>query len=227
MNDFAKFFDHTLLKPDATRSDIRELCREAADLNVWSVCVNSTFVADARAFLDEAGAEDIKVCSVVGFPLGASSSAAKAFEAAQAIRDGADEIDMVIAIGAVKAEDWDAVKKDVAVVRAVMDAEAPGKVLKVILETGLLTDVEIGMACENAIEGGADFLKTSTGFGYGGAEAETVSLMRDMAAGRAKIKASGGIRDLKTALEMIEAGADRIGASSTAAILKELAEAAK
>lgn len=227
MNDFAKFFDHTLLKPDATRSDIRELCREAADLNVWSVCVNSAFVADARAFLDEAGAEDIKVCSVVGFPLGASSSAAKAFEAAQAIRDGADEIDMVIAIGAVKAEDWDAVKKDVAVVRAVMDAEAPGKVLKVILETGLLTDVEIGMACENAIEGGADFLKTSTGFGYGGAEAETVSLMRDMAAGRAKIKASGGIRDLKTALEMIEAGADRIGASSTAAILKELAEAAK
>ena len=227
MNDFAKFFDHTLLKPDATRSDIRELCREAADLNVWSVCVNSAFVADARVFVDEAGAEDIKVCSVVGFPLGASSSAAKAFEAAQAIRDGADEIDMVIAIGAVKAEDWDAVKKDVAVVRAVMDAEAPGKVLKVILETGLLTDVEIGMACENAIEGGADFLKTSTGFGYGGAEAETVSLMRDMAAGRAKIKASGGIRDLKTALEMIEAGADRIGASSTAAILKELAEAAK
>ncbi len=217
MENIAKYFDHTLLKPEATPDDIRALCKEAAEIKPYSVCVNSRFVSLARKTLDEAGAEDVKVCSVVGFPLGAMSKEAKVFEAAQAVRDGADEIDMVIMIGSVKAGCEKMIKADIAGVK-----EAIGdKILKVILETGLLTDDEIVFATKCAVDAGADFIKTSTGFGHGGAEVRHIELMKEAAGGRAKIKASGGIRDLDTAMKMIEAGADRIGASATVSIISE------
>ena len=233
IKEFAKYFDHTLLKPEATPDDIRALCREAAELGAYSVCVNSRFVALARETLDSCmpgadGRDRIKVASVVGFPLGAMSTEAKAFEAEKAASNGADEIDMVIMIGSVKAGCRKMIVHDIsAVKRAIGD-----KVLKVIVETGLLTDGEILFACECAIEAGADFLKTSTGFGHGGAEVRHIRMMKEVidrmtcpgapAEGREiKIKASGGIRDLDTALSMIEAGAERIGASATAAILGE------
>lgn len=224
MKDLAKYFDHTLLKADATPDDIRALCREAAEMNVFSVCVNSRFVSLARKTLDGLSEDgitnDVKVTSVVGFPLGAMSKEAKAFEAAQAVRDGADEIDMVIMIGSVKAGCGKMIEEDI---RGVKEAIGE-KTLKVILETGLLTDDEIIFACGCALNAGADYLKTSTGFGRGGATVRHIQLMKKAAAGRAKIKASGGIRDLAAAMEMIEAGADRIGASATVEILKEKGE---
>ena len=227
--ELAKFFDHTLLKPEASEEDIRALCEEAAALGTMSVCVNSRFVCLARGALDETD-PTIKVAAVAGFPLGAMSTAAKAYEAARAVKDGAEEIDMVIAIGAVRQGDSDYVIEDVRAVRKAIDeaaAEAAGDhrpVLKVILETGLLSDEEIEAACGWAIEGGADYLKTSTGFGHGGAEVRHIEIMkRSIPADREiKIKASGGIRDLETALAMIDAGASRIGASATASILAEL-----
>ena len=225
---FSKYFDHTLLKPEATEEDIRRLCEEAVSLDVCAVCVNSQYVKTAKACLEGSG---IRVASVVGFPLGAMAPQAKAFEATQALRDGADEIDMVIPIGAAKAGDYEAVYKDVRAVREALEtmvfyrAGQDSPVLKVILEVGLLTEEEIRGSGKAAIRGGADFLKTSTGFGPGGATAENVALLKEIAdeygEGDVKVKASGGIRDRKTAEEMITAGAERLGTSATAAILKD------
>ena len=229
MDLFAKYFDHTLLKPEATEEDIRRLCAAAVAYGVAAVCVNSRYVKTAKAFLDELKSPG-KVAAVVGFPLGAMSTTAKAYEAGSAVREGADEIGMVRPIGAAKSGNYEEITKDVSKVKEGMltmsihslgGPTRPDPLLKVILETGLLTDEEIAKSCEAAIAGGADFLKTSTGFGNGGATVEAVTLMWDTAAGRAKIKASGGIRDLAAARAMIGAGADRLGTSATTAILDE------
>lgn len=212
--DFAKYFDHTLLRADATESDIQRLCREAIQYHFCSVCVNSCHAALAAQQLKNT---DVKTCCVVGFPLGAMSSEAKAFEAKKAARDGALEIDMVINIGYLKDKAHDKVKDDIAgVVGAVKDKA----IVKVIIETCLLTKEEKIIACRLAVEAGAAFVKTSTGFSTGGASVEDIRLMRSVVGNRAGVKASGGIRNYKTAISMLQAGADRIGASSTVEIVK-------
>ncbi len=200
--------DHTLLKSTATRTDIIALCEEARAHHFFSVCVNSSNVSLAKAQLQQS---NVKVCSVVGFPLGAASTKAKIEEARQAIGDGADEIDMVMNIGLLKSKGFDAVCKDVKAVKQVL----PNNVLKVILEICYLDDEEIIKASELAMVGGADFIKTSTGFGTGGATKEAVKLM--LAATKhshVKVKASGGIKNTKMALEYIDLGVHRIGTSS-------------
>lgn len=206
--------DHTNLKPDATDRDIAKLCNEAAKWNFYSVCVNSCHVAAAARILSGTG---VKVCSVVGFPLGASITESKAYEAELAAKNGASEIDMVVNIGALKDGRYDFVKKDIiSVVRSV-----PGCIVKVILETVLLTDGEKKDGCLLAVESGAHFVKTSTGFASGGATARDVELLRCVVGPDFGVKASGGIRNYETALSMIKAGADRIGASASAAICEE------
>lgn len=214
--DLNKYFDHTLLKADARREDIDKLCREAKDYGFYSVCVNSCYAGYAVRRLAES---DVKVTAVVGFPLGAVSTEAKAFETACACRDGASEIDMVIQIGKLKDGDYDYVRKDIAEV--VSTAERYNAIVKVILETCLLTDEEILKGCKLAEEAGAVFVKTSTGFSTGGATEAHVALMKKAVAGKLKVKASGGIRDLETVQKMINAGADRIGASAGVEIMKE------
>lgn len=209
----ASMIDHTILAAGATADQIGKLCREAVEYGFASVCVNSCRVPQARALLADSS---VKVCTVVGFPLGAMSTKAKAYEAAAAVEDGADEVDMVINIGYVKDGAWDSVLDDIKAVR-----KACGdKVLKVILETCLLTDDEIVRACRTAVEAGADFVKTSTGFSTGGATEEAVRLMRKTVGPDVGVKASGGIRNLETALRMFEAGASRLGCSSGVAIAK-------
>ncbi len=205
--ELARYIDHTLLKPEATEADVRRLVREALDHYFYAVCVNPRFVPLVMA---EKGDAPLKVAAVVGFPLGANASPIKAAEVALAVAQGAEEIDMVIPIGAAKAGDLAAVEADV---RAVREA-APGAVLKVILETGFFTPEELRPLAEVALRGGADFLKTSTGFGPRGASLEDVRLLKAVAGDRAEVKASGGIRDRETAWAMIEAGASRIGTSS-------------
>ena len=205
--------DHTQLAANATAAQISKLCQEARDYSFASVCVNSCHVAQAAALLK---GSTVKVCTVVGFPLGAASSAAKAAEAALAVKDGADEIDMVINIGYVKDGDWKAVQDDIAAVRAACE----GRTLKVILETCLLDDDEIVKACQVSVAAGADFVKTSTGFSTGGATVEAVRLMRKTVGAGVGVKASGGIRNLETARAMVEAGASRLGCSSGVAIAK-------
>ena len=205
--NIADKIDHTMLKPDASADTIRRYCREALQYGFASVCVNSCHVALTAACLK---GSDVKTCCVVGFPLGAMSTAAKAFEAQQAVRDGAAEIDMVINIGAVKDQNWEFVQKDIA---AVVTAARPA-IVKVILETCLLTDEEKKKACEIAVHAGAAFVKTSTGFSTGGATVEDVALMKKAVAGRALVKASGGIRTPEDALALLKAGADRIGAGN-------------
>lgn len=217
---FSKYFDHTLLKADATAAEVKNLCQEAKDYDVASVCVNSYYTPLVAEELKDS---DVKVCTVIGFPLGAMSTLSKKLETVDAIENGADEIDMVINVGALKAKDYEEVKYDI---QEVKDACMHNPVwkeatLKVILETCLLTKEEIAKACELAVEAGADFVKTSTGFSTGGAVAEDVALMKQTVAGRAWVKASGGIRDLNTAKAMIQAGADRLGTSTTLGILKE------
>ncbi|GGZ94035.1 deoxyribose-phosphate aldolase [Algibacter mikhailovii] len=212
MSPFSQYIDHTLLKATATKRDIIKLCEEAKTYNFFAVCVNSSFVALAKAQLIES---DVKICSVVGFPLGAMSTEAKAQEAASAIRNGADEIDMVINIGLLKGKDFDGVKNDIAAVKK----QLPKNNLKVILETCYLDDIEIIKASELAIESGADFIKTSTGFGSRGASKKDIKLMKSASQGLAKIKASGGIKDAKTALEYINQGVHRLGTSSGIAIV--------
>ena len=217
---FSKYFDHTLLKADATAAEVKNLCQEAKDYDVESVCVNSYYTPLVAEELKDS---DVKVCTVIGFPLGAMSTLSKKLETVDAIENGADEIDMVINVGALKAKDYEEVKYDI---QEVKDACMHNPVwkeatLKVILETCLLTKEEIAKACELAVEAGADFVKTSTGFSTGGAVAEDVALMKQTVAGRAWVKASGGIRDLNTAKAMIQAGADRLGTSATLGILKE------
>jgi len=211
--EMAGFIDHTLLKSEASRSEIDALCEEAVRYGFKAVCVNPCHVARAA---DNLKGSAVRVCSVVGFPLGASDSRAKAFEARTAVEDGADELDMVMNIGALKSGDRKAVEKDI---RAVRDAAGGETVLKVIIETCLLEDQEKILACEIARDAGADFVKTSTGFAGGGATLEDVSLMRRAVGPKTGVKASGGIKDVTSASAMISAGADRIGTSSGAEIV--------
>jgi deoxyribose-phosphate aldolase len=206
------YIDHTLLKATATKNDIIKLCTEAKEYNFYSVCVNSCYVALAKSELKNT---KIKVCSVIGFPLGAMSTQAKVDEAKTAINNGANEIDMVINIGLLKSKDFDAVWKDIEAVKNAM----PNHILKVIIETCYLEELEIIKASELAIQSGADFIKTSTGFGTGGATIHDVKLMKSVAKNEIKIKASGGIKDTKTALEYINLGAERLGTSSGIAIV--------
>jgi deoxyribose-phosphate aldolase len=208
------YIDHTLLKPEATEADIKKLCAEAREYHFYSVCVNSSYVELASM---ELSGSSTKVCAVVGFPLGAMELNSKAFEADQACLHGAKEIDMVIHVGALKEGRFDYVANDIAAVVSVAadyDAE-----VKVILETCLLSKEEIVKACELAVQAGADFVKTSTGFSTGGATAEDVALMRTTVGEKAQVKASGGIRDIQKAKEMIAAGADRLGTSASIAIV--------
>ncbi|MBO8164120.1 MAG: deoxyribose-phosphate aldolase [Brevibacillus sp.] len=207
-----KYIDHTLLKPDATAEMIDRLCSEAKQYDFASVCVNPTWVRRAAGNL---AGSDVKVCTVIGFPLGATTPEAKAAETRDAVANGAGEVDMVLNIGALKSGDLELVKRDVAAV-----VEAAGDALvKVILETGLLTDEEKVTACKLCVEAGAHYVKTSTGFGPGGATVEDITLMRKAVGPDFGVKASGGIRDRATALAMIEAGATRIGASAGIAIV--------
>ena len=208
-----KMIDHTILKADAKREDVVRYCEEAKEYDFMSVCVNSCNVKIVKKELE---GSDVKVCCVVGFPLGAMATEAKAFEAKYCVDNGAEEIDMVINIGALKDENYDYVKKDIEeVVKA-----SSGKVVKVIIETCLLSDEEKKKACELAKEAKADFVKTSTGFSTGGATAEDVKLMKSVVGDELKVKASGGVRTKEDAMKMIEAGADRIGASSGINIVK-------
>ncbi len=214
--ELARYIDHTILKPDAKEGDVIKLCREALEYKFASVCVNASNVKLTDSFLR---GTEVKVCTVVGFPLGATTKETKAFEAAQAIRDGAAEVDMVINIGALKSGKVDAVEEDI---KAVADACKGKALLKVIIETCLLTDEEKVIACELSKKAGADYVKTSTGFSTGGATVEDIALMRRTVGPEMGVKASGGIRNLESALKMIEAGATRIGASASISILNEL-----
>ncbi|WP_425954714.1 deoxyribose-phosphate aldolase [Xylanimonas sp. McL0601] len=214
--ELASFIDHTLLKPEATDADVVALVEEAARLGCYSVCVSPTFVALARA----TAAGRIKVATVCGFPSGKHVSSIKAAEAAQSVADGADEVDMVIDVGAAKAADFGAVEADIAAVRAAVPGD---RLLKVIIESALLDDDEIVAVCRAAEAAGADYVKTSTGFHpAGGASVHAVSLMAQTVGGRLGVKASGGIRTLQDALGAIEAGATRLGMSGAAAVLAEL-----
>ncbi|MBN2873820.1 MAG: deoxyribose-phosphate aldolase [Spirochaetales bacterium] len=213
----AKTIDHTLLKAIATENQVRELCVEARANGFASVCVNPCWVPLCAR---ELASSRVLVCTVIGFPLGANASATKAAEAALAVQQGADEVDMVINLGAAKAGDWKAVEDDI---RAVVKA-AGNATVKVIIETCYLTDPEKKKACEAAARAGAHFVKTSTGFGTGGASADDVRLMKKAVGDKLKVKASGGIRSYHDAIQMLEAGADRLGASSGVAIVSELPE---
>lgn len=206
-----KLFDHTILKADATREMVERVCREAREHHFMSVCVNSYYTGFVA---DELQGSDVRVCTVVGFPLGQMSTKAKAAEARIAVEDGADEIDMVINVGALKGGDDAVVFEDIRAVRKACE----GKVLKVIIETCLLNEEEKVRACRLAMEAKADFVKTSTGFSTGGATKEDVVLMRKTVGDTMGVKASGGIRDKEKAVEMLEAGADRLGTSATIAI---------
>lgn len=230
--EFNKYFDHTILKADASEEDVNVICREAIMYKFASVCVNSARTKQVACLLADT---DVEVCTVIGFPLGAMSTMAKKLETLTAIEDGATEIDMVINVGLVKDNDWEAVKQDIAEVKEVCANNTMGRevVLKVIIETCLLTKEEKVTACEVAVEAGADFVKTSTGFSTGGATVEDVALMRKTVdektlamekesketVKRVRVKASGGIRNLETAKAMIDAGADRLGTSATVDIV--------
>lgn len=207
--------DHTLLKADATEEQITVLAQEAKEYSFASVCVNPTWVKKAAELLKDA--PEVKVCTVIGFPLGATTSAVKEFETTNAIENGADEVDMVINIGALKDKNYDLVQSDI---QAVVDAAKGKALVKVIIETALLTDEEKAKVSELAVKAGADFVKTSTGFSTGGATVEDVALMRKMVGPDVGVKASGGVRGLEDAKAMIEAGATRIGASSGVSIAK-------
>jgi deoxyribose-phosphate aldolase len=214
----ASCIDHTLLKPEAGQRDIGKLCREAGDYKFAAVCVNPIHVKTARSELDRLDCQEIRVCSVIGFPLGACTTAVKAFETEQAVADGAAEVDMVINIGALKEGDQAFVLADIgAVVQA-----ARGRVVKVIVETGLLTEEEKVLACSLAQEAGAHFVKTSTGFGPGGATVSDIRLMKETVGVKMEVKASGGVRTLAEAMAMLKAGATRIGTSRGGALMEEL-----
>jgi len=218
--EVAGFIDHTLLKPDASRNEILKVCEEGVRYGFASVCINPIWVREAACALRGSG---VKVCTVIGFPLGANVPDTKAYEARRAIFDGASELDMVVNVGALKSGDHDLVSRDI---RGVVEvAHEVGYICKVIIETALLTDDEKVSACLIAKEAGADFVKTSTGFSKGGATAADVALMRRVVGGQMGVKASGGVRDLKQAQEMIRAGATRIGASVGVQIIQEAAVA--
>lgn len=210
--DIAKYIDHTILAADATTEKVVKVCNEAKEYKFASVCVNSVHVPLCAQLLANTG---VNVCTVVGFPLGAMSTAAKAYEAHQAVLDGATEVDMVINVGALKDKNYDFVREDINRVKE----SCQGKLLKVIIETCLLTDEEKEIACKLSMEAQADYVKTSTGFSKGGATAEDVALMRRVVGERLGVKASGGIRDFETAMKMIKAGASRLGCSAGIAIV--------
>ncbi len=208
----SKYIDHTQLKPDATKEKIIALCNEAAQYDFASVCVNPCWIELCREQLKDT---DVKVCTVIGFPLGAMTTAAKVFETKDAIEKGAEEIDMVINVGRLKDGDDEYVTSEIAAIK-----EACGNhVLKVIIEACLLSDEEKVRACKDSEKAGADFVKTSTGFSTGGATLEDVKLMRASVSEKVKVKAAGGIRDKETFEKMIEAGAERIGTSSGAKLI--------
>lgn len=211
----ASFIDHTILTPQATEKDVEKVCEEALIYGFCSVCIHPFWVRTAATILNKSR---VKVCTVIGFPLGANSSSIKSTETSQAIKEGADEIDMVINIGALKSGDLKTVKNDIQGVTQV--AREANVVSKVILETCLLTPQEIEVACKIAKEAGADFVKTSTGFSSGGATVEVISLMRRVVGNSMGVKASGGVRSLKDLLSMVKAGATRVGASSGVEIMK-------
>lgn len=212
--NLASYIDHTILKAEATKADVETLCQEAKTYHFASVCINTCYVPLAASLLKDS---DVKVCCTVGFPLGAMATKSKAFEAATAVADGAQEVDMVLNIGAMRAGDYDYVKQDI---HAVVEACHPKAHVKVILETCLLTEEQIIKACELCVAAGADFVKTSTGFSTKGATVEHVALMKRAVGDKAKVKAAGGIRTYEDAMAMINAGADRIGASAGIAIVE-------
>jgi deoxyribose-phosphate aldolase len=208
-----KYIDHTVLKADTPQATVQKIIDEAIQYDFMSVCLNPTWVSFAA---EKLAATDVKVCTVIGFPLGANTSAVKAFEAAEAVKNGADEVDMVINIGAAKDGDWDLVESDI---QAVVDAS--GDVLtKVIIETSLLTDEEKVKACQAAVRAGADFVKTSTGFSTAGATVADIALMRQTVGPDLGVKASGGVRSMADAEAMIAAGATRLGTSNGVEIMK-------
>ena len=208
-----KYIDHTILKATASSSDVQKLCEEAIEHEFYSVCVNGCYVADAKHLLQ---GTDVKVAAVVGFPLGAMTTASKVFEAKEAIENGASEIDMVINVAKLKDGEFDYVENEIRLIK-----EAIGdNVLKVIIETCYLTDEEKVKACELSLVAKADFVKTSTGFGTGGATYEDVKLMKSVVGDNAKVKASGGVRDKETARKYVNLGAERLGTSSGIDIVK-------
>lgn len=216
MKPLNKYFDHTLLKPEATVADIEKLCDEALKYDFYSVCVNSCYVETAAKFLKNS---DVKIAAVIGFPLGACTTPTKVFETEEACCAGASEIDMVLNVGMFKSGELEFCQKDIEdVVNAAAEYNA---IVKVILETCLLSDEEIVKACEISKAAGAQFIKTSTGFNSAGATSHHVKLMKDTVGKDMEVKASGGIRDYKTAMEMIEAGADRLGVSAGVAIMED------
>jgi len=208
-----KYIDHTILKATASSSDVQKLCEEAIEHKFYSVCVNGCYVADAKQLLQ---GTDVKVAAVVGFPLGAMTTAAKVFEAKEAVENGASEIDMVINVAKLKDGEFDYVENEIRLIK-----EAIGdNVLKVIIETCYLTDEEKVKACELSLVAKVDFVKTSTGFGTGGATYEDVKLMKSVVGDNAKVKASGGVRDKETAQKYVDLGAERLGTSSGIEIVK-------
>ncbi|SCL84729.1 Deoxyribose-phosphate aldolase 1 [Sporanaerobacter sp. PP17-6a] len=215
MMDIARFIDHTLLKPDATEEMIENLCNEAKKYNFYAVCINPYYVKLAKNILRNS---NVKIATVIGFPLGANTGKIKALEAEESIKDGADELDMVISIAALKNKDYDKVKEDI---EEVVKKAKGNALVKVIIETCLLTEDEKVRACNLSLEAGANFVKTSTGFNGKGATVEDIRLIKSVVGDKMKIKASGGIRDYETAIKMIEAGANRIGASSSVKIVQD------
>ena len=208
-----KYIDHTILKATASNSDVQKLCEEAIEHEFYSVCVNGCYVADAKQLLQ---GTDVKVAAVVGFPLGAMTTAAKVFEAKEAVENGASEIDMVINVAKLKDGEFEYVENEIRQIKEVIG----DSVLKVIIETCYLTDEEKVKACELSLVAKADFVKTSTGFGTGGATYEDVKLMKSVVGDNAKVKASGGVRDKETAQKYVELGAERLGTSSGIDIVK-------
>ncbi|MGL5717456.1 MAG: deoxyribose-phosphate aldolase [Paraclostridium sp.] len=213
-NKIANMIDHTILKAFATNEDVQVICKEARENNFFSVCINPTHIELVKKELE---GSNVKVCTVIGFPLGANTPEVKAFETKDAIAKGADEVDMVINIGALKDKNYDLVLRDI---KAVVDAADKKALVKVIIETCYLTDEEKQIACELAVKAGTDFVKTSTGFGTGGSTQEDIKLMRDVVGSTIGVKASGGVRNLNDANAVINAGASRIGASASVAIVK-------
>ena len=208
-----KYIDHTILKATASSSDVKKLCEEAIEHEFYSVCVNGCYVADAKHLLQ---GTDVKVAAVVGFPLGAMTTASKVFEAKEAIENGASEIDMVINVAKLKDGEFDYVENEIRLIKGAIG----DNVLKVIIETCYLTDEEKVKACELSLVAKADFVKTSTGFGTGGATYEDVKLMKSVVGDNAKVKASGGVRDKETAQKYVDLGAERLGTSSGIEIVK-------
>jgi deoxyribose-phosphate aldolase len=213
-SNIANMIDHTLLKADATKDQVEVLCQEAKKHGFFSVCVNPTWIETAVEYLKDS---DVKVCTVIGFPLGATTSETKSFETKDAIQKGAHEVDMVINIGKLKDGDDEAVEHDI---RSVVEAAEGKALVKVIIETSLLTEEEKVRACKLAVKAGADYVKTSTGFTTGGATVEDIKLMRGTVGPEIGVKASGGVRNREVVEAMVEAGATRIGASSSVAIVQ-------